>query len=349
MAKQPAAHPEPRRRGAVRQLEERALPYRYQTWLEDWLAWLTLERQLSAHSVAAYRRDVLRFLLFLPPELAHTPGSLDDLTPDTLAEYLRFLVEKAKLNELSQLRSLAALRSFYLWLSQSGSITRNPLEGLMLPKVSKKLPHVLTQAQVVALLEAIPLTRAASEDGPETLPDPIGYRNRAIVELLYGLGLRVSELCGLTFNQFLRDDRLLQFWAKGSKERLLPIGDYAFEALVTYLDGHRARLKPRPAAQNHLFVSRQGTVLTRQMVWYLLKDLGQAIGQADLLHPHTLRHSFATHLIEGGADLRVVQELLGHESITTTEVYVHLGQDHIRTVVQKYHPRQKPTAEGPSG
>jgi integrase/recombinase XerD len=338
-----------RRRGAVRHLEESTLPYRYQTWLEDWLAWLTLERQLSAHSVAAYRRDVLRFLMFLPPDLAQTPNPLNDLDPDLLSNYLRFLVEQAQLNELSQLRSLAALRSFYLWLSQTGEITRNPLDGLTLPKVSKKLPHVLTQDQVLALLDAVPLTKAAGSNGLDTLPDPIGYRNRAILELLYGLGLRVSELCGLTFDQFLRDDRLLQFWAKGGKERLLPLGDYAFDALVAYLDEHRGRLKPRAAARNHLFISRQGTAITRQMVWYLLKDLGQAIGQTDLLHPHTLRHSFATHLIEGGADLRVVQELLGHESITTTEVYVHLGQDHIRTVVQKYHPRQKPSPEWGKG
>ena len=225
---------------------------------------------------------------------------------------------------------LSGLKSFYKYLVFEGSIEKDPTALIEGPRLGRKLPDTLSFHEIEKLLDAIDLSTSE------------GARNRAMLEVLYSSGLRVSELVDLQINNIYRDSGFLRVTGKGNKERLVPIGRAALKYLDLYLKEVRGKSPHKPPAKGYesfVFLNRNGKKLTRVMVFTIIKNLGQVIGLKKSISPHTFRHSFATHLIEGGADLRAVQEMLGHESITTTEIYTHLDRDYLRQVIQEFHPR----------
>lgn len=289
--------------------------------LQDlFLDYLRFEKGLSPHTLDAYSRDLVRFGRFLQKRKLF----LEQAQPIDCIDFLSKLIQE-NLSARSRARIQVSLRQFYRFLLEKGKIQEDPTAHLELPKMAKKLPHWLSFEEVEALLGAPPLT------------NPLGLRDRAMFELLYATGLRVSELVGLKVKDvYLREKYVLAF-GKGSKERLVPIGESAKSWLEKYLAESRPSLlkgKNLP----HLFISQKRTPLTRQQFWGLIKKYSLQIGLRKLPSPHTLRHSFATHLLERGADLRVVQSLLGHADVATTEIYTHLETSKLKEVV-RLHPR----------
>jgi len=227
----------------------------------------------------------------------------------------------------SQARIISGIKSFYKYLLFEGDIDKDPSELIESPKLGRKLPDTLNLMEIEALLAAIDLSK------------PEGQRNRAMLETLYSSGLRVSELTGLKLNNIMEDVGFLKVIGKGSKERLVPIGSHALKHINLYIDHFRCHLDIKPGNESYVFLNRRGARLTRVMIFTIIKNLALAIGMKKRISPHTFRHSFATHLIEGGADLRAVQDMLGHESITTTEIYTHLDRDYLQQVIRDFHPR----------
>ena len=287
--------------------------------LDRYLDSLAVERGLSANTLAAYRSDLL--------QLAHglTEAGTDLLGADAaaLAAHLRAL-RKRPLAPRSITRALASMRGFYAHLVSEGGRADDPATNLLPPRLLHTLPAVLSEAQVEALL-AIP-----------DLDSPLGLRDKAMLELLYATGLRVSELVGLTLPQLRLDGGFLVAFGKGSKERIVPVGEAAEGWLGRYLK----EVRPRLARGRHetVFVNRFGDPMTRQGFWKILAAYGRRVGISGL-HPHVLRHSFATHLLEHGADLRAVQMMLGHSDITTTQIYTHIHQQRLRSLYDRFHPR----------
>jgi integrase/recombinase XerD len=289
--------------------------------LELWLESLATERGLSPRSVAAYRGDLVR----LGDWLAKQKGTeLPAATAPMLAEHVRWL-HRREISPRSIGRALSAARGFFGWRVEEGLRADDPTAGLAAPKRSRRLPNVLDEAEVTALLAA---------PDPER---PEGVRDRAMLELLYAAGLRVSELVGLRLVQIRLDQGFLIAFGKGSKERVVPFGESAEAWLRRYL----AEARPRLARGRHdaVFVSRRGGAMTRQTFWNLIRRHGRAAGIRRPLSPHVLRHSFATHLLEHGADLRAVQAMLGHADISTTEIYTHVHRERLRRVYDEFHPR----------
>jgi integrase/recombinase XerD len=291
--------------------------------------YLKLERSLSANSIEAYIRDVEKLKQFM--ELKHATVNALKVTSRHLHGFLEFINELG-MSAHSQARILSGIKAFYKYLLFEELIDADPTTLIEGPKLGRKLPDTLSYPEIEKLLEAIDLSTAE------------GGRNRAMLEVLYSSGLRVSELVDLRLNNIYFDLGFLRVIGKGNKERLVPAGRDAMKYLKIYLDQLRGRAPHKPVQKGNesfVFLNRNGRKLTRVMVFTIIKNLARAIGLNKTISPHTFRHSFATHLIEGGADLRAVQEMLGHESITTTEIYTHLDRDYLRQVIQEFHPRGK--------
>ncbi|PWL28319.1 site-specific tyrosine recombinase XerD [uncultured Roseivirga sp.] len=293
-------------------------------YIQEYENYLRLERSLSANSVEAYVRDVSKFKQFL-----EISGS--DITPlhVSMVELQNFIeyINELGMSAFSQARIISGLKSFYKFLLYEGELDSDPTELLEAPKLGRKLPDTLSVEEIDQILAAIDHSKSE------------GMRNRAMLETLYSSGLRVSELIGLKMSNVHSDVGFLRIFGKGSKERLVPIGKEALKYIKIYQNEVRVHLDIKPGNESFMFLNRNGRQLSRQMVFIVIKTLVEKAGIKKTISPHTFRHSFATHLVEGGADLRAVQEMLGHESITTTEIYTHLDRDYLRQVIQEFHPR----------
>jgi integrase/recombinase XerD len=286
--------------------------------------YLRLEKSLSGNSVEAYLRDIRKLTDFL--EIKGMQVQPEQMTPPVLREFLEW-VAGLGMTPHSQARTLSGIRAFYKFLIMEDMLTADPTETIEAPKLSRKLPDTLHFHEIEQLLAAIDLST------------PEGTRNRAMLETLYSSGLRVSELLELKLSNLYEDMGFLKVAGKGDKERLVPIGRDALKHIQLYREGVRCHLTIKKGHEDFVFLNRRGAKLTRVMVFTIIKDLAAKAGIQKTVSPHTFRHSFATHLIEGGADLRAVQEMLGHESITTTEIYTHLDRDYLKQVIKDYHPR----------
>ncbi|PKV66366.1 site-specific tyrosine recombinase XerD [Pontibacter ramchanderi] len=286
--------------------------------------YLRLEKSLSGNSVEAYLRDIRKLTDFL--DIKGIAVQPEQVTPPVLREFLEWVAELG-MTPHSQARTLSGIRAFYKFLIMEDMLTADPTETIEAPKLSRKLPDTLHFHEIEQLLAAIDMST------------PEGTRNRAMLETLYSSGLRVSELLELKLSNLYEDMGFLKVAGKGDKERLVPIGRDALKHIQLYREGVRCHLTIKKGHEDFVFLNRRGAKLTRVMVFTIIKDLAAKAGIQKTVSPHTFRHSFATHLIEGGADLRAVQEMLGHESITTTEIYTHLDRDYLKQVIRDYHPR----------
>ena len=286
-------------------------------------AWLRLEKSLAAHSVAAYLHDLELLLRYL--ELSGQTGSPDTITTEQLQSFLRWIAELG-MSQRSQARILSGLRSFYTYCLVEQITRTDPTALLEAPKLQRKLPDTLSYEEIELLIAAIDLSK------------PEGERNKAILETMYSCGLRVSEIVSLQISCLYLDAGFIRVIGKGNKERLVPIGENAIRQLNIYLNQIRAHQTVQAGAEDIVFLNRRGQALTRVMIFLVIKELAKKAGIQKSVSPHTFRHSFATHLVEGGADLRAVQEMLGHESITTTEIYTHLDREFLRRTLHEYHP-----------
>jgi integrase/recombinase XerD len=286
-------------------------------------AWLRLEKSLAAHSVAAYLHDLELLLRYL--ELSGQTGSPDTITTEQLQSFLRWIAELG-MSQRSQARILSGLRSFYTYCLVEQITRTDPTALLEAPKLQRKLPDTLSYEEIELLIAAIDLSK------------PEGERNKAILETMYSCGLRVSEIVSLQISCLYLDAGFIRVIGKGNKERLVPIGENAIRQMNIYLNQVRAHQTVQSGAEDIVFLNRRGQALTRVMIFLVIKELAKKAGIQKSISPHTFRHSFATHLVEGGADLRAVQEMLGHESITTTEIYTHLDREFLRRTLHEYHP-----------
>ncbi len=293
-------------------------------YIKGYRSYLKLERSLSGNSVEAYEHDVEKLVQFL--DYHKLKVSPEDISAQNLRDFLRWITELG-MSARSQARVISGLKSFYKYLLIENIVKNDPTEFIEAPRLGRKLPDFLTVDEINAIIGAIDLSK------------PEGQRNKALLETLYSSGLRVSELIGLKKSQYYPELGLIRVTGKGSKERLVPIGSVAVKQIALYEQSYRVSLTINPGHEDILFLNRRGSKLTRVMIFTIIKDLVALAGIKKNVSPHTFRHSFATHLVEGGADLRAVQEMLGHESITTTEVYTHLDRDYLRSAILQYHPR----------
>jgi integrase/recombinase XerD len=292
--------------------------------IKQFETYLKLERSLSENSIQAYVRDAEKLKQYM---LIHYP-SVSPLKTTTrhLQAFIVFISEMG-LSAHSQARIISGIKAFFQYLVFDELIENDPTELLEAPKLGRKLPDTLDLHEIDQLLDAIDLS------------SPEGQRNRAILEVLYSSGLRVSELINLKLDHVYADISFLRVIGKGNKERLVPIGREALKHLNIYLDQIRIHIPVKTDSQSIVFLNRRGGKLSRVMIFTIIKNLALKIGLKKTISPHTFRHSFATHLIEGGADLRAVQEMLGHQSITTTEIYTHLDRDYLKQIIRTFHPR----------
>ena len=286
--------------------------------IKDYRNYLRIERRMSPNTVTSYCHDVEEFLKHVGCESAK-------VTSEQITEYLGFVTSKG-LSKRSTARLLSSLRSYFDWCVQEGDVKENPCDRVDAPKLGKYLPAVLSLAEVEAILESVDLRK------------PFGKRDRAILEVLYGCGLRVSAAANLRISHVYLDEGFVNVIGKGDKQRLVPLGEVAADAIRAYLPD-----RPAPKERkydDYLFLNRFGTPLSRISIFNLVKDQAMAAGIQKEISPHTFRHSFATHLIENGADLRIVQEMLGHESILTTEIYTHIDTQTWHSSILEHHPRK---------
>jgi integrase/recombinase XerD len=287
--------------------------------------YLQIERGLSENSILNYGLDIKMFQRFLL-EIKSEEGPLD-CSRETVQ---RFIYETAKvMSPHTQARRIAGLRSFFDYLIFESYIKINPTDLIEAPKLGRKLPDVLSFKEIDLLMDTIDLGH------------PQGHRNRAIIETLYGSGLRVSELTQLSLSNLFFEEEMIRVTGKGNKQRLVPMGTYSKKYLKLYINQVRNQQKIDPASQDIVFLNRNGKHLTRQMIFTLIKKLSRETSIKKQIGPHTFRHSFATHLLENGADLRTIQVMMGHESITTTEIYTHLDNKHLKKVMEEFHPRNQ--------
>ncbi|MDG1884599.1 MAG: tyrosine recombinase XerD [Flavobacteriaceae bacterium] len=293
--------------------------------LEDYRMYLTIERGLSENSIQNYILDVHALQYFLINEkIEESP------TDCSLDSVQKFIYETAKiLSPHTQARRLSGLRSFFDYLIFESYRTSNPTDLIEAPKLGRKLPDVLSTEEIELMINQINLSH------------PQGQRNRAILEILYGSGIRVSELTNLSLSNLFFEEDMIRVHGKGNKQRLVPMGGISKEFLEEYITETRKNQKISVKDKDIVFLNRRGNGLTRQMIFTLIKDLAIKANVKKQVGPHTFRHSFATHLLENGADLRTIQILMGHESITTTEIYTHLDTQHLRSVIERFHPRIK--------
>lgn len=295
----------------------------WNSYLNGFKAYLRLERSLSENSVEAYLHDVA-LLAHYVADGASVPDPAA-LPTDQLEAFVRDLATTG-MSITSQARIISGVKAFYKYLSVEHVLTENPAQLIAAPKQSRKLPEVLSVPEIEQMIAAIDQSR------------PEGIRNRAILETLYSCGLRVSELVSLRISGLFPQEGFVRVIGKGDKERLTPIGETALKYLDIYLTTVRCHLPVKGTDSDTVFLNKRGTALSRVMIFYIIKDLAARAGITKTISPHTFRHSFATHLVEGGADLRAVQQMLGHESITTTEIYTHIDRDYLRETLKTYHP-----------
>ncbi|MFE3846838.1 site-specific tyrosine recombinase XerD [Flavobacterium sp. LB3P45] len=296
----------------------------WNSYIKSYQSYLKIERGLSKNTIENYSFDIDRLRLFLTEnEIAVSPIQIGE---ETLQQFI-YSVSK-QVNPRSQARIISGLKSFFSYLIFEDYRATNPLELIETPKTGRKLPDTLTTAEIDALIAAIDLTSNEGE------------RNRAILETLYGCGLRVSELTALKISDLFFDEGFIKITGKGNKQRFVPIGDLTQKYIQIYKNNNRTLLSIQKGFEDTLFLNRRGKQLTRAMIFTIIKSLAVKIDLHKDISPHTLRHSFATHLLENGADLRSIQLMLGHESITTTEIYVHLDRKFLREVINTFHPRK---------
>ena len=298
----------------------------WEAYKKGYKAYLRLEKSLSDHSVEAYLHDVTKLTQYL--QVVNTEKNPAALTLKDLQAFVKWIGELG-MGATTQARIISGIRSFYKYLLTEQLITIDPSTLLEAPKTRRKLPDTLSFEEIEKLIGAIDLS------------SPEGTRNKAILETMYSCGLRVSELVGLKISCLYLDIGFIRVIGKGDKERLVPIGSDAIKCIKTYKDTVRSHQNVSEKNQDILFLNRRGNALSRVMIFYIIKSLALTAGITKVISPHTFRHSFATHLVEGGADLRAVQEMLGHESITTTEIYTHLNRDFLRDTLQQFHPAFK--------
>jgi integrase/recombinase XerD len=297
------------------------------TYLDQFLQFLTLEKNSSRNTIASYRLDIARYCAFLETDGVHAP---DGITDAHLAGFLRSL-HGAGLSARSISRACSAVRGFHKFLLGDGLAQTNPAELLDAPRIERTLPDVLSVAEIESILRQ---PAAGAHDRRN-----LWIRDRAILEILYASGLRVSEVITLRQAQVLGEQGILRVIGKGSKERIVPVGGSALRWIERYRMECRILLLRRGVSQDMLFLNARGTPLTRMAIWNIVRQYTHKAGVTKDVHPHTFRHSFATHLLEGGADLRSVQEMLGHSDISTTQIYTHVDREYLKEVHRTFHPR----------
>ncbi|WP_090102365.1 site-specific tyrosine recombinase XerD [Chitinophaga sp. CF118] len=296
----------------------------WEIYLKGFKAYLQLERSLSANSIEAYLRDVEKLMQYLQSAGHKLPP--DQITLSHLQSFVQSIATLG-MTATSQARIISGIKAFYKYLLLEDIVKLDPTQLLEAPKTRRQLPDVLTFEEIELIIDQV---KAGT---------PEGQRNRAILETMYSCGLRVSEVTSLKISQLHFDAGFIRVVGKGDKERLVPIGRDAMKYINIYKEEVRVHVPIKKGQEDILFLNRRGSALTRVMIFLVIKDLTAAAGISKQVSPHTFRHSFATHLVEGGADLRAVQEMLGHESITTTEIYTHLDREFLRDTLQQFHPR----------
>lgn len=290
--------------------------------LKDFKRYLEFERNLSQNSIAAYLNDVAKLEVYCK----NNGLQLQDIKPDHIQDFLVW-INSFSISAYTQARLISGLKAYFNYLQLEHEFSNNPTELIDSPRLSRKIPDVLQIEEIDAMIGAIDVS------------SPEGSRNKAILEVLYGCGLRVSELTNLKISNLFLDIDFIKIEGKGSKERLVPIGRQAIKYLKIYLEGVRNKQNIKSGYEDYVFLNRRGATLSRVMIFIIIKDLANLIGLKKQISPHTFRHSFASHLVEGGADLRAVQDMLGHESITTTEIYTHIDKEYLQSVITQFHPR----------
>ncbi len=299
----------------------------WQSYLKNFKVYLTLERSLSENSIEAYLRDIGKIWEYL--EIAGEADVQPEQVTDKHIFNFFYYISELGLEATSQARILSGIKAFFKYLLLEDVIKIDPTGLIVSPKIGRKLPATLSFPEIIKMLDIIDLST------------PEGTRNRAILEVLYSSGLRVSELVNLTITESYFDIGFLRIIGKGDKVRLVPIGKDAMHYTKIYMEEIRKQQLIKKGAENFMFLNRRGNQLSRVMIFLIIKDLASKAGINKIISPHTFRHSFATHLIEGGADLRAVQEMLGHESITTTEIYTHLDREFLQQTIVDFHPRSQ--------
>ncbi|MGO2359239.1 MAG: site-specific tyrosine recombinase XerD [Mesonia sp.] len=293
--------------------------------LKDYQHYLKIERGLSHNSIQNYSYDIVKLIKYLEEQdLQVSPIRLSE---QQIQPFIYHIAKKV--NARSQARIISGLKSFFNYLIFEDYRKTNPLELIESPKIGRKLPDTLTTGEIDQLINAIDLSH------------PQGERNRAIMETLYSCGLRVSELTELKISDLFFTEEFIKVTGKGNKQRFVPVSELTKKYINTYKDSIRVHQEPQKEAVDILFLNRRGKKLTRAMIFTIVKTLAIKVGIQKKISPHTFRHSFATHLLENGADLRSIQQMLGHESITTTEIYMHVDRSHLKTVLENFHPRSK--------
>jgi integrase/recombinase XerD len=294
----------------------------WEAYKKGFKAYLQLEKSLSDNSVEAYLRDIEKLTQYLQEETLKTPAQLE---LKDLQSFVQWITELG-MTPTSQARIISGIKAFYKYCLLENITSKDPTTLLEAPKLKRALPDVLSYDEIESMMAQLDLSK------------PEGGRNKAIIETMYSCGLRVSELVNLKISSLYLDVGFIRVIGKGNKERLVPIGRSAVKFINLYKNNIRVHLNPKPGNEDILFLSLRGSKLSRVMIFLIIKDLAAKAGIKKDVSPHTLRHSFATHLVEGGADLRAVQEMLGHESITTTEIYTHLDREFLRKTLEQFHP-----------
>jgi integrase/recombinase XerD len=294
--------------------------------INEFRNYLRLEKSMSGNSIEAYIHDIEKFLQFL--ELQNLQVSPENVILEQIREFIKWL-QGFGVSERTQSRIISGIRAFFKYLLMEDRISTDPTELIEFPKIGRKLPDVLSVSEIDLILSAIDLSQ------------PEGHRNKAMIEAMYSCGLRVSELVQLKISNLFLDEGFVRVLGKGNKERLVPIGSISINEITFYLQHHRTHVPVKKGFEDIVFLNRRGKGLSRVMVFTIIKNLVEKVGLKKQISPHTFRHSFATHLIEGGADLRAVQEMLGHESILTTEIYTHINREFLRDSIMMYHPRAR--------
>ncbi|WOI22992.1 site-specific tyrosine recombinase XerD [Nonlabens ulvanivorans] len=296
---------------------------KWENSIKDFLTYSRLERSLADNTIKAYKRDLEKFTTWLTDhKISQSPTHI---TTNTIRDYIYELAKNVSAR--SQARALSSLKAFFNYLILEDYRKDNPLELIESPKIGRKLPDTLSTSEIDTLINSIDRST------------PQGERNRAILETLYGCGLRVSELITLKISDLFFEEGFIKVTGKGDKQRFIPIGEFTINVINLYRDEIRCHIPIKPQHTDTLFLNRRGAGLTRAMIFHIIKELKIKAGITKKISPHTFRHSFATHLLENGADLRSIQMMLGHESITTTEIYMHVDRAHLTKIMEKHHPR----------
>lgn len=308
----------------------------------QFLVHIDVERGLAKATVAAYGADLRKYGDWLASQGIH---GLDAVSTQDVERYIAFLDDSGE-SARSKARRLASVHELHRFALGEHMVSDDVSARVKAPKSAETLPDVLTVDEVARLLDAIPVSqnRLVAGNSPETPDNPVMLRDKALLEFLYATGARVSEACGANLDDVDLDEKIARLMGKGSKQRLVPVGSYACEAIARYLRGGRPQLESKakgPAERRALFLNKRGKRLSRQSAWEIIREAGERAHIGKPLHPHTLRHSFATHLIQGGADVRTVQELLGHASVTTTQIYTHVSPENLIETYLTSHPRAR--------